>query len=62
MKAQVESVFIRTNRQARIDLPQKNEPGFFSALRCRSLPTSPTASTAAALGAYPDSRTSKSVR
>lgn len=30
---------------------QKKEPGFFSALRWRSMPMAPTASTAAALGA-----------
>lgn len=32
-------------------IPQKNEPGFDSALRCRSKPIAPIASTAAALGA-----------
>jgi hypothetical protein len=42
--------------------PQKNDPGRFDDLLCRSIPISPTASTAAALGAYPDSRTSKSVK
>jgi hypothetical protein len=32
-------------------LPQKNDPGFFSAFSCRSMPIVPTVSTTAALGA-----------
>ena len=43
-------------------LPQKNDPGLFADLYLRSREMTPTASTASALGAYPERRTSKSVR